>query len=143
MSKMIQVEIVSAEQSIYTGYGKLIVANGLMGELGIAPEHTPLLTTLRPGEIRIIGEDDQEEFFYVSGGVLEVQPYKVMVLADTAVRARDLDEAAAEEAKKRAQQSMADRGADFNYSLVESELAAAVAQLRTIQHLRKKLGKVS
>lgn len=142
MSKLIQVEVVSAEQSIYSGYGKMVVANGLMGELGIMPEHSPLLTTLKPGEVRVIQENDEEEFFYVSGGILEVQPYKVMILADTAVRARDLDEAAAQAVKQKAEQAMADRGADFNYSLVESELAEAAAQLRTIQRLRKKTGRV-
>lgn len=135
--KTIQVEIVSAEESLFSGSCEMLFATGLLGEMGIAPNHAPLLSILKPGEIRM-QTGGQEEFFYISGGMLEVQPTKVTVLADTAIRAHDLDEAQALEAKRQAEKAIAERGANFDYSLVESQLAQAAAQLRAIQRLRKK-----
>jgi F-type H+-transporting ATPase subunit epsilon len=111
-----------------------------MGEVGIYPRHTQLLTPLKPGEVRVVKEGGDEEFYYVSGGMLEVQPHVVTVLADTAVRARDLDEAKAIEAKKRAEQALKDRQGEMDYARAEAELAEAVAQLQAIQRMRKKYG---
>lgn len=140
VEKTINVNIISAEEKIYSGPCKMVFATGQLGEMGIAPEHAPLLSTLRPGEIRVINQAGEEVFFYVSGGMLEIQPFEVTVLADTAVRAHDIDEAAAIEAKQRAEQAMQNRESDFDYSLVEGELAQAIAQLRALKRLRKKSG---
>lgn len=140
MTKTIQCEIVSAETSVYSGSAEQVVAAGIMGDLGILAGHTPLLTELAPGPVRVLNEGS-EEHFYVSGGFIEVQPDKVIVLADTAVRASDLDEAAAEEARKQAARAMADKSAELDYTRAAAELAEAMAQLRTIQQLRKKAGK--
>jgi len=136
----IQVEIVSAEQEIWTGAGTMVFAPGEVGELGIAPGHTPLITKLRPGDIRVIKEDGEEEFVFVSGGILEVQPHVVTVLSDTAVRGHDLDEAAALEAKKKAEEAIADAAADMDYAQAQAELASAIAQIRSIEKLRKLRG---
>ena len=108
-----------------------------MGEVGIAPRHTPMLTRLKPGEVRVQTGDGKEQTFYVSGGMLEVQPHVVTVLSDTALRAKDLDEAAALAAKERAEKLLADNRADIDYAKAQAELADAVAQLRTIQKIRK------
>ena len=140
MSKTIQVEIVSAEESIFSGSCDMLFATGVLGEMGIAPNHAPLLSLLKPGEIRLVVKGE-EEFYYISGGILEVQPHKATVLADTAIRAHDLDEAGALEAKRQAEKAIVERGANFDYSLVESQLAQAAAQLRAIQRLRKKSGR--
>jgi F-type H+-transporting ATPase subunit epsilon len=134
------VNIVSAEEEIFSGTVEQVIAPAKMGEVGIHPRHTQLLTTLKPGQVRVFKEGGEEEFFYVSGGILEVQPHVVTVLADTALRAKDVDEAAAEEAKKRAEQALKDRKGDIDYAKAESELAEAIAQLQTIQRLRKKVG---
>jgi F-type H+-transporting ATPase subunit epsilon len=134
-------DIVSAEESIFSGSVEMLVATGDLGELGIAPGHAPLLTSLKPGPIKVTVKGGNEELYYVSGGMLEVQPNNVAVLADTAVRANDLDEAKAIEAKKSAEQAMIDQRSEFEYSRAAGELAEAVAQLRTIQALRKKMGK--
>jgi len=141
MSMTIHVDIVSAEAEIFSGTATMVFAPAVMGEVGILPRHAPLLTRLRPGEIRVVKQDKEEEFFYVSGGLLEIQPHSVTVLSDTALRAHDIDEAAALEAKNRAEQAMADRKSDVDYAQAERELAEAVAQLRALQTIRKKLNR--
>lgn len=136
MAMTIHVDIVSAEGAIHSGQAEMVYAPGVMGELGIAPRHTPLVTSLKPGDVRV---DDGKEMmhFYVSGGILEVQPHVVTVLADTAIRATDLDEAAAIEAKRRAEEALAGQKEQFEYARAQAELAEAVAQLRAIEKLRK------
>jgi len=136
----IHVDIVSAEGAIYSGEAGMVFAPARLGDVGIAPRHAPLLTTLRPGGVRVQPADGGEELhFYVSGGVLAVQPHLVTVLADTAVRARDIDEAAALEAKQRAEEALKDRAAHIDYARAEAELAEAVAQLHALAQLRKRL----
>ena len=135
----IQCDIVSAEGSIFSGAAEMVIATGEMGDLGVSAGHSPLLTGLKPGPVRVLANDD-EVVFYVSGGFLEVQPNVVTVLADTAARGDDLDEAAAIEAQQRAEQAMANQSAELAYTRAAAELAAAVAQLRTIQQIKKKLG---
>ena len=132
----LRVEIVSAEREIYSGEANSVVAPASMGEVGIYPRHTPLITYLKPGEVRV-DANGEELSFYVSGGMLEVQPGQVTVLSDTAMRGADLDEAKAEEAKRRAEQALADRKADMDSAKALAELAEAAAQLRMIQKLRK------
>ncbi len=132
-------DIVSAEQEIFSGIVNMVVATGELGEIGIVPGHAPLLTVLKPGEIRITLPNGEEEIFYVSGGMLEVQPYYVTVLADSVLRADSLDEAAALAAKERALESMANKDAEIDYSVAAAELARAVAQIRAIQKVRKKI----
>ncbi len=138
MAMTIHVDIVSAEQAIFSGPAEMVFVPAASGEVGILPRHAPLLTTLRPGEVRV-KTGDTEEFFYVSSGVLEVQPHCVTVLADTALRAKDIDEAAAIEAKQRAEEALKDRKAQIDYAKAQAELAEAVAQLQAIQRVRKKL----
>jgi F-type H+-transporting ATPase subunit epsilon len=138
MAMTIHVDIVSAEGEIFSGVAEMVYAPAAMGEVGIAPRHTPLVTQLKPGEVRVdTGGGKDMQHFYVSGGILEIQPHVVTVLADTAIRAADLDEAAAEEAKRRAEEAMADRSAEFEYAKAQAELAEAVAQLRAIERIRK------
>jgi F-type H+-transporting ATPase subunit epsilon len=137
----LHVDIVSAETEIFSGTASMVFAPAEMGEVGIAPRHTPLLTRLKAGEVRVQAEGKEEQFFYVSGGILEVQPHVVTVLADTAMRARDLDEAAALKAKERAERAMADKKSDFDYAKAQAELAEAIAQLRTIKKIRKSAGR--
>jgi F-type H+-transporting ATPase subunit epsilon len=134
----IQVEIVSAEESIFSGEAQMVYAPAVMGEVGIAPRHTPLISPLKPGEVRLDMGDGKEEFFFVSGGILEVQPHMVTVLSDTAIRAHDLDEAAALEAQKRAEAALADQRSDLDIAKAKAELAAAAAQIAAIKKLRKK-----
>jgi len=141
MAMTIHVDIVSAEAEIFSGTANMVFAPAEMGELGIAPRHTPLLTRLKAGEVRVQMEGQEELFFYVSGGMLEIQPHVVTVLADTAMRAADLDEAAALRVKERAEKAMADKKSDFDYARAQAELAEAVAQLRTLQHIRDKAGR--
>ena len=141
MAATMTVDIVSAESEIYSGTAKMFFAPAVMGEVGVMPRHTPLLTKIRPGEVRVINEEDEEEFFYVSGGMLEILPSGVTVLADTAHRAHDLDEAAALEAKERAEKMLADRKDDVDYASAEAQLAEAIAQIDTIRKVKKKLGK--
>ena len=136
MAMTTHVNIVSAEEEIFSGTAEMIFAPAIMGEVGIAPRHTPMLTPLKAGEVRL-QTGKEEQFFYVSGGMLEVQPHVVTVLADTALRAKDLDEASALEAKKRAEASLKDNAGKLDYAKAQAELAEAVAQLRTIEHLRK------
>ncbi|WP_218312091.1 F0F1 ATP synthase subunit epsilon [Alteromonas antoniana] len=130
-------DVVSAEEQIFSGRVETIQVTGSEGELGITPGHAPLLTAIKPGMVRLVKQYGEEEVIYVAGGVLEVQPGIVTVLADVAVRAEDLDEKAAEDAKRRAEEHIANPGADFNYAEAAHELAEAIAQLRLIQKLRK------
>jgi F-type H+-transporting ATPase subunit epsilon len=134
----IRVEVVSAEQSIFSGEAKFVALPGENGELGILRGHTPLITRIRPGSVRIEKADGEEEFVFVAGGYLEVQPDRVTVLADTAIRGHDLDEAKANEAKKRAEEAMQNRGTEFDLALAQSEFAMAAAQLAAIARLRRK-----
>jgi len=138
MAQTIHVDIVSAEGQIFSGEATMVFVPGSQGELGIAPRHAPLLTTLKAGELRVQTEGQEEQSFYVSGGALEVQPHLVTVLADTAARAHDLDEAEALAAKQRAQDAMRDRTDKIEIAEAQAELARAVAQLRAIERLRKK-----
>ncbi|MBS0569169.1 MAG: F0F1 ATP synthase subunit epsilon [Proteobacteria bacterium] len=133
----IRCDIVSAEAEIFRGEAKMIIATGEAGELGIAPRHAPLITRLKPGQVRVQMENGEELFFYVSGGILEVQPQVVTVLADTAIRARDLDEAAARHAKENAERLLANRADAVEIAQAQAELMQAIAQLRAIEQLRK------
>lgn len=139
MAMTVQCDIVSAEQEIFSGLVEMVIAAGTEGDVGISYGHAPLLTSLQPGPIRVIKQGGEEDIYYISGGYLEVQPYHVSVLADTALRADDMDEAAALEAKREAEQALTNQSGDFDYSRAASQLAEAAAQLRTIQALRKKL----
>jgi F-type H+-transporting ATPase subunit epsilon len=132
------VDVVSAERSIFSGEAKFVALPGESGELGILHGHTPLITRIRPGSVRIEKADGDEEFVFVAGGYLEVQPDRVTVLADTAIRGHDLDEAKALEAKKRAEEAMQNRGAEFDLALAQSEFAMAAAQLAAIARFRRK-----
>jgi F-type H+-transporting ATPase subunit epsilon len=123
---------------MFSGEASVLFVPGSQGELGIYPRHAPLLTTLKPGEVRVQADGQEEQLFYVGGGVLEVQPHLVTVLADTAARARDLDEAQALAAKQRAEDAMRTRGDKLEIAEAQAELARAVAQLRAIERLRKK-----
>jgi F-type H+-transporting ATPase subunit epsilon len=134
----IHIDIVSAEAQIYSGLAEAVFAKGAMGELGIMPGHTPLLTSLQPGQVRVKKPDGGEEIFYISSGVLEVQPHLITILADTAARAADLDESAALAAKERAEKQLAEKQTEFDYTQATAELAQAIAQLRAIQKLREK-----
>jgi F-type H+-transporting ATPase subunit epsilon len=137
MANSIHVDIVSAEGAIHSGTAAMVYAPGEMGELGIAPRHTPLITRLKPGDVRVEDSSGAMEHFYVSGGMLEVQPEVVTVLADTAIRAENIDEAKAMEAKRRAEDALAGQTAQFEYAKAQAELAEAIAQLRAIEKLRK------
>jgi F-type H+-transporting ATPase subunit epsilon len=139
MTTTIRCDIVSAEAEIFHGTATLVVASGEMGELGIAPRHAPLITRLKPGYVRVVPESGEEQFFYVSGGILEVQPQVVTVLADTAVRAKDLDEVAALRAKEDAERKLADRSETVEIAQAQAELSQAIAQLQAIERLRKAL----
>ncbi|WP_295401960.1 F0F1 ATP synthase subunit epsilon [uncultured Thiocystis sp.] len=141
MAMTVRVDIVSAEGAIHSGLATMVYATAEMGEVGIAPRHTAFISRLKPGDVRVENEQGEQEHFYVSGGMLEVQPNVVTVLADTAIRARDLDEAAAMEAKRRAEDALAGQTAKFEYAKAQVELAEAVAQLRAIEKLRKMKGR--
>ncbi|SCZ64416.1 F0F1 ATP synthase subunit epsilon [Thiohalomonas denitrificans] len=141
MAMTMHVDIVSAESEIYSGTVEAVFAPAVEGEVGIMPRHTPLLTQLAPGEVCVRKQGGEEEFYFVSGGMLEVQPHTVTVLADVAMRAKSLDEAAAQQAKEQAQQAMQDRVSDEEYARAEAELAQAAAQLQTIQRLRQRKGR--
>jgi F-type H+-transporting ATPase subunit epsilon len=135
----VHVDVVSAEESIFSGLAEFVVLPGQAGELGILPGHMPLMTTIKPGAVRVkLPQQDQEELIFVAGGVLEVQPGLVTVLADTAIRGKDLDEAKALDAKRKAEEAMADKSAELDYARAQAELAEAVAQLAAIQKLRRK-----
>ena len=141
MSMTIHVDIVSAEQEIFSGLAEMVFAPAIMGEVGIAPHHTPLLTQLAPGEVRLKLPGGKEEAYYISGGMLEVQPHVVTILSDTAIRAEDLDEAAVLKAKEEAERQLHDRTADFEYAKVLAEQSELEAQLQSIQRLRKRAGR--
>jgi len=134
-------DIVSAEKAIFSGLVEMVIAHGSLGDLGIAHGHAPLLTELKPGPVRVLTQSGEEQIYYVSGGFLEVQASTVTVLADTAVRAHDIDEAAAVEAQKAAEAALANQHGEFDYGRAAAQLAEAAAQLRTIQGLRKKMGR--
>ena len=138
MAMTIHVDVVSAEEEIFSGAATMVFAPAVMGDVGIAPRHSPLLTRLRPGEVRLQMANGEEQFFYVSGGMLEVQPHVVTVLADVAVRAKDIDEAAAQQAKEYAERAMTDKKSEFDYAKAQAEFVEAVAQLRTLQKLRER-----
>jgi F-type H+-transporting ATPase subunit epsilon len=133
----IHVDIVSAEGEIFSGEATMVFAPAVMGEIGIAPRHAPLLTTLKPGEVRVQTAGGEEQYFYVGGGAIEIQPHLVTVLADTALRAKDLDEAAAMQAKQRAEEALKNRGDKVDVAEMQAELARSMAQLRAIEKLRK------
>ncbi len=142
MVMTVHVDVVSAEESIFSGLAEMVVVPGEMGELGIYPRHAPLLTRIKPGSVRIklANKDGEESLIYVSGGLLEVQPDVVTVLADTAIRGADLDEARALEAKRAAEEAMKNRVSDIDYAQAQAELLEAVAQLQAIRKLRKQAG---
>ncbi len=137
MSMTLHIDIVSAEAEIFSGTVTMVYAPAEMGEVGIAPRHAPLLTRLKPGEVRVQTQEGEELSFFVSGGMLEVQPHVVTVLADTAIRAADLDEAQALEARERAEKMLADKSADIDYAKAQAELAQSMAQLASIRKLRE------
>lgn len=134
------VDIVSAEGEIFSGEASMVFAPAAMGEIGIAPRHAPLLTTLKPGEVRVQSPGKEEQFFFVSGGALEIQPHLVTVLADTALRAKDIDEAAALQAKQRAEEALRNRTGTIEAAELQAQLAQAVAQIRALEKLRKVKG---
>jgi len=135
----IRCDIVSAEEEIFQGEVQMVVATGEMGELGIAPRHAPLITRLKPGQVRVILANGEEQFFYVSGGILEVQPQVVTILTDTAIRAADLDEAQAKAAKDEAERMLANRSDAMDLAEAQTKLAEAMAQLQALERLRKNL----
>ncbi|MCB1687382.1 MAG: F0F1 ATP synthase subunit epsilon [Halioglobus sp.] len=141
MAMTIHCDIVSAEEEIFSGLVETLVATGEMGELGVGYGHAPLLTSLVPGPVRIVTQDSHEHVFYVSGGFLEVQPGVVSILADTAIRADDVDEAAAEEARKEAELALANQTGDFDYGRASAQLAEAAAQLATLRKMRNRSGR--
>jgi F-type H+-transporting ATPase subunit epsilon len=135
---IMHLDIVSAEEEIFSGNVKNIIASAIMGEVGIYPKHTTMITPLKPGEVKIITEENEEKLFFISGGVIEVQPDIVTVLADTAIRGKDLDEAKAIESKKRAEEALADKSDNIDAAKALAELAQAAAQLKMIDAMRKK-----
>ena len=137
MAMTTRLDIVSAEREIFSGPVEMVYAPASEGEVGITPRHTALITTLKPGEVRAIHEGGREESFYVSGGIIEIQPHVITVLSDTALRAEDVDEAAALAAKEQAEQALQDHQADIDYATARAQLAEAAAQLQAIQRIRK------
>ena len=136
MASTVFCSIVSAEQEIFAGQVEMVVASGTIGELGILPGHTPLLSGVKPGPVRLILEGGEEDLFFASGGFIEVQPTSITILADTAIRADDLDEAAALEAKKKAELELSDQRSDIDFARVTADLQEQAAMLRTIQKVR-------
>jgi F-type H+-transporting ATPase subunit epsilon len=139
MTKSIRCDIVSAHEEIFSGEVSMVFATGIAGELGISPRHAPLITQLKPGPVRILDTAGEEQFFFVTGGIIEVQPHVVTVLADTAMRGEDLDQAAAESAKAEAERELADRTGEMEIAEAQSKLMQAVAQLQAMERLRKNL----
>jgi F-type H+-transporting ATPase subunit epsilon len=139
MTKTIRCDIVSAHEEIFSGEVKMVFATGIAGELGISPRHAPLITQLKPGPVRIQDVAGEEQFFFVTGGIIEVQPHVVTVMADTAMRGEDLDQAAAEAAKAEAERELADRTGEMEIAEAQSKLLEAVAQLQALERLRKNL----
>ncbi len=140
MAMTVHLDVVSAEAQIFKGRVELLQASGVEGELGILPGHAPLLTRLKPGMVKIVKQHGEEEVFYLSGGILEVQPGNITVLADTVIRADDIDIAAAREAMDRAEKHIANPGVDFDYAAAAKELAKAIAKLRVAEYSRKHIG---
>jgi F-type H+-transporting ATPase subunit epsilon len=138
MAMIIHVDIVSAEREIYSGIAEMVFAPAEMGDVGIAPRHAPFISRLNPGEVRVKLNDKESLDFYISGGLLEVQPHVVTVLADTAIRAKDIDEAAALEAKARAENALKDKSAKIDYAKAQAQLLEAMAQLRALDKLRRR-----
>lgn len=138
MSMTVHVDIVSAEAEMFSGSVEMVFAPAVMGEVGIAPRHTQMLTQLKAGDVRLKLPNGEEEVFYVSGGILEVQPHVVTILSDTSLRAHDIDEARAMEAKRRAEEILSENVDDVDYTKAKSELLEALAQLRTIEKIRKR-----
>jgi len=138
MAVTVHCDIVSTEQEIFSGSVETLVASGSLGDLGIMPGHAQLLTPLIPGPVRVVKEGGEEELIFVSGGFLEVQPHRITVLADTAIRAHELDEEAALEAKKYAEEVLSQKNSDIDFSRAAAELAEAIARIRTINQLRQK-----
>ena len=136
--KTLQVDVVSAEKEVFSGKAQFVALPGEQGELGILPGHAPLITRIRPGTVRIKMEDGDEELLFVAGGILEVQPGGVSVLADTAIRGKDLDEAKVNEAKRLAEQALESKSSDMNYASAQAELAISFAQLSAIRRLKGK-----
>jgi len=141
MAMTIHCDIVSAEEEIFSGLIEMLVATGDLGELGVTYGHAPLLTSLKPGPVRIVTQDGEEHVYYVSGGFLEVQPGVVSILADTALRAHDVDEAAMEAARQEAEHALANQTGDFDYGRASSQLAEAAAQLATLRKMRNRAGR--
>lgn len=138
MAMTIHLDVVSAEESIFSGLAEFVAAPAAMGEVGIYPHHAPMITKIKPGAVRVkVPNQEEETLIFVSGGLLEVQPGVITVLADTAIRGHDLDEASALEAKRLAEEALSNRSGDIDYAQAQAELAEAVAQLRAIQKLRK------
>ena len=135
----LRLDIVSAEKEIFSGQAAMVFLTGEMGELGIVPGHAPLVTSLKPGNIRALLPNDEEEVFYFNGGMVEIQPFVVTVLADTVVRARDIDEAAAVQAKERAEQLLTEKLTEVDFAKATAELAQAIAQIRAVQKLKKRM----
>jgi len=140
MVMTVHVDIVSAEKEIFSGSAEMVFAPAEMGEVGISPRHAPMITRLNPGEVRVKISDKESLPYYISGGILEVQPHLVTVLADTAIRAKDIDEAAALQAKARAEEALADKSGKIDYATAQAQLAQAIMQLRTLDRLRKRGG---
>lgn len=138
MAMTMHVDIVSAEVEIFSGTITELYAPAEMGEVGIMPRHAPLLATMKPGEVRVVDQEGETQSFFVNGGILEVQPHVVTILSDTAMRAADIDEAAALEAKAKAEAAMADKKTDYDYARAKVELMEAVAQIETINKIRKR-----
>jgi F-type H+-transporting ATPase subunit epsilon len=139
MTKTIRCDIVSAHEEIFSGEVAMVFATGIAGELGISPRHAPLITQLKPGPVRVQDAAGEEQFYFVSGGIIEVQPHVVTVLADTVTRGEDLDQAAAEAAKAAAERELADRTGEMEIAEAQSRLLEAVAQLQAMERLRKSL----
>ncbi|NOS89679.1 MAG: F0F1 ATP synthase subunit epsilon [Methylococcaceae bacterium] len=140
MTMTVHVDIVSAEREIFSGLAEMVFAPAELGEVGISPRHAPLITKLNPGEVRVKVSATESYPFFISGGLLEVQPHLVTILADTAIRAHDIDEAAALDAKVKAEEALADKSGKIDYATAQAELAQAVMQLRTLDRLRKRGG---
>lgn len=141
MTKTFQCDIVSAEKAIWSGQASQVFASGVAGELGIYPRHTPLITQLKPGPVRVVDADGEEQFFFCGGGIIEVQPHIVTVLADTAMRGADLDETAAQRAKEEAERALADRTESLEVAEAQARLSEAIAQLQALEQLRKKISR--
>jgi F-type H+-transporting ATPase subunit epsilon len=140
MTTTVHVDIVSAEKEIFSGIAEMVFAPAEMGEVGISPRHAPFITRLKPGEVRVKTGEKESHPFYISGGILEVQPHLVTILADTAIRAKDIDEAAAIEAKAKAEEALADKTGKIDYATAQAQLLEAMMQLQTLDRLRKRGG---